>query len=143
MTTSTSPLVDDRKQHLDDLFGPRRWTTGLFADFWSAPDLAYVPLIVTDDVVGIWPGERVVRGPHEYMSVLKELLTALPDLRLEVHEEATNNEFGFSRWTMHATGQNGPFSMFGMDRTRTRGGLVCENYVFFDNTTFQTRAGLA
>jgi hypothetical protein len=141
-TDSASQLVAARRQHLDELFAPRSWTTGLFADFWSAPDLTYVPQIITDDVVGVWPGERIVRGTRDYLQVLKDLLTALPDLRLEVHEEATNGDLGFSRWTMHATGRNGQFSMVGMDRTRTRGGLVCENYVFFDNLTFRSRAGL-
>jgi hypothetical protein len=39
---------------------------------------------------------------------------------------------------MHATGVNGPFELDGMDRTRVRDGLVCENYVFFDPIQFQT-----
>lgn len=68
--------------------------------------------------------------------MLGDLLTSLPDLRLEIHEQAMSGEFGFSRWTMHATGAAGPFAMTGMDRTRVRGGLVCENYIFFDTALF-------
>ena len=41
----------------------------------------------------------------------------------------------------HATGANGPFEMNGMDRTRVRDGLVCENYVFFDSSEFQQLVG--
>jgi hypothetical protein len=52
-----------------------------------------------------------------------------------------NSEFGFSRWVMNATGAHGPFEMNGMDRTRVRDGLVCENYVFFDSSEFQQLAG--
>jgi hypothetical protein len=67
------------------------------------------------------------------VQALEELLALLPDLRLEVpeHTMSADGEFGFSRWVMHATGANGPFELDGMDRTRVRGGLVCENYIFF------------
>lgn len=140
--TITTPVPTARKEHLDDLFATHTWTTALFADFWAEPDLSYVPRIITDDVIGIWPGGQVVRGRADYLAALTGLLTALPDLRLEVQEEAMNGEFGFSRWVMHATGKHGPFEMTGMDRTRIRDGLVCENYIFFDNTEFQALAGL-
>jgi hypothetical protein len=84
-----------------------------------------------------------VRGKAEYIRALEELLTLLPDLRLEVaeHTMTPDGEFGFSRWVMHATGANGPFELDGMDRTRVRDGLVCENYVFFDSAQFQELVG--
>jgi ketosteroid isomerase-like protein len=105
--------------------------------------LTYIPSIITDDVVGYWPGGRTVRGKAEYVQALEDLLTLLPDLRLEVpeHTMSANGEFGFSRWVMHATGANGRFEMNGMDRTRVRDGLVCENYVFFDSSEFQQLVG--
>ena len=73
------------------------------------------------------------------MQALEDLLTLLPDLRLEVpeHTMSADGEFGFSRWVMHATGANGPFEMNGMDRTRVREGLVFENYNFLDSSEFQ------
>jgi hypothetical protein len=133
----------ERKKHLEELFAPRVWTPDLFADFWSEPDLEFIPSIITDDIVGYWPGSQVVRGTKEYMRALEDLLTLLPDMNLEVRERAMTDdrEFGFSRWIMHATGANGPFEMVGADRTRVRDGLVCENYVFFDSVQFQELAG--
>jgi hypothetical protein len=94
-------------------------------------------------VVGYWPRGRTVRGKAEYMQALDDLLTLLPDLRLEVpeHTMSADGEFGFSRWVMHATGANGRFEMNGMDRTRVCDGLVCENYVFFDSAEFQRLVG--
>jgi ketosteroid isomerase-like protein len=132
----------ERQDRLEELFAAG-WTTELFAEFWKAPDLEYVPSIITDDVVGYWPGGRTVRGKAEYMQALEELLTLLPDLRLEVaeHTMSSDGEFGFSRWVMHATGANGPFELDGMDRTRVRDGLVCENYVFFDSAQFKGLVG--
>lgn len=141
------PLINaparNRKLELDELFAPRVWTTQLFADFWAAPDIDYVPSIITDDVVGIWPGEQTVSGAQAYVAVLRDLLAQLPDLRLEVHEHAMAGLFGFSHWTMHATGAAGPFAMAGMDRTRVRDGLVCENYIFFDTALFGRLTGAA
>jgi hypothetical protein len=115
---------------------PRVWTTQLFADFWKEPDVDYVPSIITDDVVGIWPGEQTVVGAGAYLEVLRDLPTSLPDLRLKVDEHAMSGDFGFSRWRMHATGAAGPFTVVGMDRTRVRDALVCENYIFFDTALF-------
>lgn len=120
---------------------PADWTTERFAQFWAAPDpdLKYVRWIITDDVVGYWPGGRTVRGAAEYVQALEELLALVPDMYLEVpeHTMSADGQFGFSRWVMHATGANGPFELAGMDRTRLRGGRVCENYVFFDLIQFQ------
>jgi hypothetical protein len=78
-----------------------------------------------------------VRGAEQYLQALEELLTLVPDLRLEVpkHTMSADGEFGFSRWVMQGTGARGPFELVGMDRTRVRDGLVCENYVFFDRKT--------
>ena len=138
MTTITVP---DRKAQLDELFADRIWTPELFAEFWKAPDVDYVASIITEDVRGIWPGEQVVEGAEAYVGVLRDLLSQLPDLRLEVHENATNGDFAFARWTMHATGAHGPFTMAGMDRTRVRDGLVSENYIFFDTALFGRLTG--
>jgi hypothetical protein len=132
----------ERETRLQDLTA-RGWTTELFAEFWAKPDLSWVPGIITDDVVGYWPGNRTVRGKREYMQALEDLLTLLPDVHLEVPEHAMSEdgEFGFSRWIMHATGPNGPFELVGMDRTRVRDGFVCENYIFYDPIQFQSLAG--
>jgi hypothetical protein len=131
-----------RHAQLEELFAGG-WTTGWYAEFWRAPDPSFVPRILTSDVVCYWPGGRTARGVREYVQALEDLLALLPDLTLEVPESAmsADGQFGFARWVMHATGANGPFTMPGMDRTRLRDGLVCENYVFYDPTQFQSLAG--
>jgi ketosteroid isomerase-like protein len=146
-TSNTHPggvemATREREPRLEELFAAG-WTTDLFAEFWAAPDLKYIPSIITDDVVGYWPGGRTVRGAEQYMQALEELLTLVPDLRLEVpeHTMSGDGEFGFSRWVMHGTGARGPFELVGMDRTRVRDGLVCENYVFFDLAQFEELVG--
>jgi ketosteroid isomerase-like protein len=132
----------ERQARLEEL-SAAGWTTDLFAEFWTAPDLNWVPSIITEDVVGYWPGGRTVRGKAEYVQALEELLVLVPDVRLEVleHTMSADGEFGFSRWVMHATGASGPFELDGMDRTRVRDGLVCENYVCFDSAQFQKLVG--
>jgi ketosteroid isomerase-like protein len=138
----TGVAISEREARLEELFAAG-WTTELFSEFWAAPDLKWIPSIITDDVVGYWPGGRIVRGKAEYMQALEELLELLPDIRLEVpeHTMSADGEFGLSRWVMHATGAQGPFELDGMDRTRVRDGLVCENYAFFDSAQFQRLVG--
>src|SRR5215467_7571091 len=63
----------DRQARLQQLFAAG-WTTDLFAEFWAKPDLALIPSIITDDVVGYWPGGRTVRGAEQYVKALEELL---------------------------------------------------------------------
>ena len=128
--------TSDRTARLQELFTPRVWTTELFADFWADPDLSFVPRIITDDIVGHWPG-RTVRGADEYMAALTQLLEWIPDLHLEVPERVMSGDLGFTRWIMHGTGAAGPFVLDGMDRTRVRDGLVCENYIFFDRVQLE------
>ena len=131
----------DRAARLEQL-SAAGWTTDWFAEFWAKPDLTLVPSMMTDDVVGYWPGGRTVRGAKEYMRALEDLLALLPDLYLEVpdHTMSADGQFGFARWVMHATGANGPFEMNGMDRTQVRDGLFCENYIFFDSAEFESLA---
>lgn len=117
------------------------WTPELFASYWAAPDPAPLPGFVTDDVVGHWPGNRTVRGTQAYVEALEDLLRLLPDIRLEVPAGATNGEYGFVRWIMHATGKYGPFQLNGADCITTRNGLVCENYINFDTAEFHRLSG--
>jgi hypothetical protein len=117
------------------------WTPELFAEFWAAPDPAPLPAMVTDDVVGHWPGGHVVRGSRDYIAVLERLMRLLPDLRLEVAAGAMNGEHGFVRWIMHATGEHGPFQLDGADCITVRDGLVRENHINFDSALFRTLSG--
>jgi hypothetical protein len=113
-----------------------------FEAFWSNPVPALVPAVLTEDVVGHWPGrDEPVRGPEDYTSCIAAILAALPDLRLDVAEHAEAGEFAFIRWIMHATGSHGPFRLSGIDRVRVRDGLVAENVVVFDTAAFAERSG--
>ena len=118
------------------------WSVGGFAAFWANPTPEHVPPLLTEDVVGVWPGAEPVRGRDAYTQVLADLLELMPDLRLEVAEHATNGDVAFVRWIMHATGAHGPFEMSGVDRIRLRDGLVCENVIRLDRREFEERSGL-
>lgn len=124
----------------------REWSVDAFKRFWSSPDrdIEVVPAVLTDDVVGHWPGlDQPVRGRDAYMRCIRALHAALPDLYLTVEEHAVNGEFVFIHWTMHATGAHGRFEVDGIDRIRTREGQLCENVVAFDTAAFTARSGLA
>ena len=118
------------------------WSVDGSAAFSANPRPEHVPPLLTEDVVGIWPGEEPVRGRDAYTQVLADLLQRLPDLRLEVAEHATNGDVTFVRWIMHATGAHGPFELSGVDRIRLRDGLVCENVIRLDRRELEERSGM-
>src|SRR5262245_10695830 len=99
------------------------WSVDGFRHFWAKPDASLVPAVLTDDVVGYWPGHaEPVRGVAHYTSVIAQLINLLPDLNLEIAEHAVNGDIVFVRWIMHATGRHGPMQMTGIDRIRLRNG---------------------
>ena len=123
-------------------FDPPGWSVERFAEFWSDPRAEDVPRLVTDDVVGRWPGsDEPVRGVIPYTQGLAELIELLPDMRLSVAEHATNGDTVFVRWIMRATGRNGPFRFTGIDRIRLRDGRVAENVIRFDSEHLRRLAG--
>src|SRR5262249_23119627 len=60
-TDMTDLTATERAARLEQL-SAAGWTTDWFAEFWAKPDLTLVPSMMTDDVVGYWPGGRTVRG---------------------------------------------------------------------------------
>jgi ketosteroid isomerase-like protein len=118
------------------------WSVEMFAAFWSNPDAALVPPVLTEDVVGYWPGlDEPVRGRDAYAGCIAAIVEALPDMRLEVAEHAASHDVVFVRWILHATGDHGPFELTGMDRVRVRGPQVAENVIVFDTAAFEARSG--
>ncbi|MGH8517102.1 MAG: nuclear transport factor 2 family protein [Panacagrimonas sp.] len=125
-------------------FDPPGWTVERFAEFWSDPRAEDVPPLVTDDVIGWWPGaDEPVRGVGPYAQALADLLKVLPDMRLTVAEHAQNGDTVFVRWIMRATGRKGPFQFTGIDRIRLHDGRVAENVIRFDSEHLKRLAGFA
>lgn len=113
-----------------------KWSVAAFIQYWKAP---YAPraMPVTADVVGYWPRPiGVVRGADDYIRVIATILEVCPDFRLSVAEHAATGHFTFLRWIATGTGPDGKFEFNGCDRVHTRGGHVCENYIFCDDPFF-------
>jgi hypothetical protein len=114
-----------------------------FARFWCDPHPEMLRGGVTDDVTVYYPGATKPEvGPDAYVAGVQRYLDAVPDLRLEVQEFAHNGDDTFVRWVARGTGAKGRFELYGIDRIRTRDGLVCENYVVYDAATFAKAVGL-
>jgi hypothetical protein len=115
-------------------FSPEFW-----AAFWAAPSMSHSMDILADDIIGYWPGDSdPVRGFEAYTQKIADLLTLAPDLRLELVDSATapgaaeGEELFFLHYVGHATGPNGPIEIRGLDRVRTRDGVVVENVIRYD-----------
>ena len=117
----------------------------LWAAFWAAPDLSRGMNILADDIVGYWPGDpEPVQGVEAYTEKIADLLAAAPDLRLELIDSATvpgtaeGEQLIFLHYVGHGTGPDGPFEIRGLDRVRTRNGMVVENVIRYE-PVFVTR----
>jgi hypothetical protein len=124
---------------MTDIQTTPKFSAQMWAAFWAAPELSQDQDILADDIVGYWPGQQEpVRGLDCYTQKIADLLTAYPDLRLELIDSATvpadaaKEELVFLHYVGRATGPEGPFEIRGIDRVRTRGGIVVENVVRYD-----------
>lgn len=111
----------------------------LWAAFWAAPDASRVSNILAEDIIGYWPDNpEPVRGVAAYTNKIAELLAAAPDLRLELVDSATvpgnaaGEELIFLHYVGQGTGPDGPFEIRGLDRVRTRDGVVVENVIRYE-----------
>ncbi len=116
-----------------------RFSADMWAAFWAAPTSSPIGDILADDIVGYWQGDpRPVRGRDAYVGKITELLAAVPDLRLELVDSATvdgakaGEQLVFLHYVGHGTGPDGPFAIRGLDRVRTRDGIVVENVIRYD-----------
>lgn len=116
-----------------------QFSAELWAAFWAAPDMSSGMDILADDIVGYWPGDaEPVRGLEAYAAKIAEILDAAPDLRLELVDSATvpgnaaGEQLVFLHYIGRGTGPAGPFEIRGLDRVRTRDGMVVENVIRYD-----------
>ena len=79
---------------------------------------------------------------HRGLFVIGNILKACPDFTLTFPEYAAAGDFHFVRWIASGSGSGGRFQFTGCDRRRTRGGLVCENYIFCDDPFFARVAAI-
>jgi hypothetical protein len=110
----------------------------MWAAFWAAPEMSSGADILADDIVGYWPGEtEPVRGLAEYQAKIAELLAAYPDLRLELIDSATvAGKADGEGWSICITSAGRPgrgaVQIRGLDRVRSRNGIVVENVIRYD-----------
>jgi hypothetical protein len=111
----------------------------MWAAFWAAPDESRIGDILADDIVGYWQGDpKPVHGLEAYTGKIVELIAASPDLRLQLIDSATvdgsapGEQLVFLHYTGRGTGPAGPFAIRGLDRVRTRDGMVVENVIRYD-----------
>lgn len=118
------------------------WSVGGWIGFWSNPSAevarARIPTVVAPDVTATWPRSlRQVHGAQEYAERVTTLLALVPDLRLELCEQARDGDVVFLRWAARGTGPDGAFAGIGTDRIRLRDGLVTDNLIMSDMPVFR------
>jgi predicted SnoaL-like aldol condensation-catalyzing enzyme len=116
-----------------------KFSAELWAAFWAAPDVARAGDVLADDIVGYWQGDpKPVRGKEPYVGKIAELVEAMPDLALELVDSATvegadpGEQLVYLHYVGKGTGPDGPLAIRGLDRVRTRDGIVVENVIRYD-----------
>lgn len=116
-----------------------KFSAEMWAAFWAAPAVSRIEDILADDIVGYWQGDpNPVAGRAAYVGKIAELLTAIPDLRLELVDSATvagatpDELLVFLHYVGRGTGPDGPLAIRGLDRVRARDGIVVENVIRYD-----------
>jgi SnoaL-like domain len=116
-----------------------KFSAEMWAAFWAAPAESRIGDILADDIVGYWQGDpKPVRGREAYAGKIAELVAAVPDLRLELVDSATvdgsapGEQLVYLHYVGRGTGPDGPFAIRGLDRVRTRDGIVVENVIRYD-----------
>jgi hypothetical protein len=116
-----------------------KFSAEMWAAFWAAPDTSRIDDILADDIVGYWQGEpRPVCGRAAYTAKIADLITTIPDLRLELVDSATvdgrapGEQLVYLHYVGRGTGPDGPLVIRGLDRVRARDGVVVENVIRYD-----------
>jgi len=118
---------------------PLKFSAEMWAAFWAAPAESRIGDILADDIVGYWQGEPTpVRGRDAYTAKIVELITEVPDLRLQLVDSATvdgsapGEQLVYLHYVGRGTGPDGPIAIRGLDRVRSRDGIVVENVIRYD-----------
>ena len=116
-----------------------KFSAEMWAAFWAAPDASRIEEILADDIVGYWQGEpKPVHGRTAYTAKIADLITTVPDLRLELVDSATvdggapGEQLVYLHYVGRGTGPDGPLVIRGLDRVRARDGVVVENVIRYD-----------
>ncbi len=116
-----------------------KFSAEMWAAFWAVPDQSRIGDILADDIVGYWQGDpKPVRGRDAYAGKIAALIAVTPDLRLQLIDSATvdggadGEQLVFLHYIGQGTGPEGPFAIRGLDRVRTRNGVVVENVIRYD-----------
>ena len=119
-----------------------KFSAEFWAAFWAAPNATRADDVLADDIVGYWQGDpEPVCGKKPYVGKIAELLSAAPDLALELVDSATidgsapGEQLVFLHYVGRGTGPDGPFAIRGLDRVRTRDGIVVENVIRYDRVS--------
>ena len=115
------------------------FSADMWAAFWAEPAVSRIDDILADDIVGYWQGDpKPVRGRAAYAGKIAELITATPNLALDLVDSATvdgstpGEQLVYLHYVGRGTGPDGPFAIRGLDRVRTRDGIVIENVIRYD-----------
>lgn len=116
-----------------------KFSAEMWAAYWAAPTMSRGFDILADDIVGYWPGDpEPVRGIEAYTAKIAEILDTAPDLKLELIDSATvpgpaeGEELVYLHYVGEGTGPAGQFRIRGLDRVRSRDGMVVENVIRYD-----------
>ena len=116
----------------------RRW----FEEVWNQNKPETVTELLHPNVVGQMEG-RVVRSPEEFLQAREELLTALPDLRVEVQAVISEGDEVAVRWAANATGPSGAVSFRGVSWVVFENGRIVKGWDAWNQGLLMQQLGVS
>lgn len=125
--------------------GPGSEFARVYTSFWQSPDRTVVPSVITEDIRANWPGAGGIgSGVAHYLRQIDRVLTAVPDIKLEVIDAMAEGETAFLEFRAYGTVDGQSVEFFGIDRFKVRpDGRVYDSKVCFDPAVIQRGAWLS
>jgi hypothetical protein len=76
-----------------------------------------------------------------FIGRIAALLEGLDDVRFTIVESADNGEHIFVQWMLHAVGEDGHFSLPGVEKIGVRDGKLASTLLIFDAEELERKAG--
>jgi len=107
-----------------------------FNEVWNQQNLDMIPELMAADAQGHLEGGREIVGPDQFIEFQKSILGALPDIRIEILNSLSNDEYSCVMWKSSA--KNDSITFRGTTWLKVHDGKVVEGWDCWNHGALMT-----